>query len=154
MSGRREVLVITVPKGSVKVEDFPRFREYIIESILRDVLVLDESMASSIQEVPEITSWPVAPVAVVKEDTKTTEPTATASMKEKKQKILQRLIERREKKGAGAFNDVARECRSKGVTTEILRKLVAGDVVLQHHEWLSIERALDKVEEREAKESG
>ena len=151
MSGRREVLVITVPKGSVKVEDFPRFREYIIESILRDVLVLDESMASSIQEVPDITT---TPVAVVEEDTKTTEPTATASMKEKKQKILQQLIERRGKKGAGAFNDVARECRSKGVTTEILRKLVAGDVVLQHHEWLAIERALDKVEAREAKESG
>ena len=147
MSERREVLVVTVPAGSIKPDGFGKFREYVIESILRDVLVVDETMKLSIEELPAIGMVHVKVDAQVEEIAPVEEPKMTA--KEEKQAILQRLLDYRQRNGAGSLNDVARKTYGKSITPDVLRLLVTGDATLSIAEWRAIGRALDKLEAAE-----
>ena len=156
MNERREILVVTVPAGSIKPDGFGKFREYVIESILRDVLVVDDTMKMSIAEVPAI-GMPQVRVEVQVEEPKEEAPATnrladTAQKlpnKEEKQAILQRLLDYRQRNGAGSLNDVARKTYGKSITPDVLRLLVTGDAVLTIAEWRAIGRALDKLEAAE-----
>ena len=156
MNERREILVVTVPAGSIKPDGFGKFREYVIESILRDVLVVDDTMKMSIAEVPAI-GMPQVRVEVQveepKEETPATNRLADTAQKlpnkEEKQAILQRLLDYRQRNGAGSLNDVARKTYGKSITPDVLRLLVTGDAVLTIAEWRAIGRALDKLEAAE-----
>lgn len=156
MSERREVLVVTVPTGSIKPAEFGKFREYVIESILRDVLVVDDSMKMSIEEVPIVGASQVM-VDVKLEEPKEEAPTTNRladtvqrlSAKEEKQEILRRLLDYRQRNGIGSLGDVARKTNIKSITVDVLRLLVNGDATLSITEWRAIGRALGKLEEIE-----
>lgn len=156
MGERREVLVVTVPAGSIKPAEFGKFREYVIESILRDVLVVDDTMKLSIEEVPVIGASQVmvdVKLEEPKEETPTTNRLADTaqkmSAKEEKQAILQRLLDYRHRNGIGSLGDVARKTNLKSITVDVLRLLVNGDATLSITEWRAIGRALGKLEEIE-----
>ena len=161
MGERREVLVVTVPAGSIKPDGFGKFREYVIESILRDVLVKDDTMKLSIEEVPAI-GMPHVRVEVQVEEPKEEAPATNRladtaqrlSAKEEKQAILQRLLDYRQRNGIGSLGDVARKTNIKSVTTDVLRLLVTGDATLSISEWRAIGRALGKLEEIEKEAAG
>lgn len=156
MSERREVLVVTVPAGSIKPAEFGKFREYVIESILRDVLVVDDSMKLSIEEVPIVGASQVM-VDVKLEEPKEEAPTTNRladtvqrlSAKEEKQEILRRLLDYRQRNGIGSLGDVVRKTNIKSITVDVLRLLVNGDATLSITEWRAIGRALGKLEEIE-----
>lgn len=152
MGERREVLIVTVPAGSIKPDGFGKFREYVIESILRGVLAMDETMKLSIGEVPAIGMAHVEVEAQVEEIEPIEERKVTA--KEEKQAILQRLLDYRQRNGAGSLNDVARKTYGKSITPDVLRLLVTGDATLTIAEWRAIGRALDKLEETEKAVAG
>lgn len=147
MSERKEVLVVTVPAGSIKPAEFGKFREYIIESIARDVLIRDNTMELSIEELP------VVDVKHVRVEVKLEEPAPkepkTMTTREEKQNILQRLLGYRERNGVGSLGDVARKTNMKSITVDVLRLLVNGDATLSITEWRAIGRALGKLEEIE-----
>lgn len=147
MSERKEVLVVTVPAGSIKPAEFGKFREYIIESIARDVLIRDNTMELSIEELPVVDVKHVR-VEVKLEEPATKEP-KTMTMREEKQNILQRLLGYRERNGVGSLGDVARKTNMKSITVDVLRLLVNGDATLSITEWRAIGRALGKLEEIE-----
>ena len=156
MSERREILVVTVPTGSIKPAEFGKFREYVIESILRDVLVVDDTMKLSIEEVPIVGASQVM-VDVKLEEPKEEAPTTNRladtvqrlSAKEEKQEILRRLLDYRQRNGIGSLGDVARKTNIKSITVDVLRLLVNGDATLSITEWRAIGRALGKLEEIE-----
>lgn len=156
MSERREILVVTVPTGSIKPAEFGKFREYVIESILRDVLVKDDSMKMSIEEVPIVGASQVM-VDVKLEEPKEEAPTTNRladtaqkmSAKEEKQDILRRLLDYRQRNGIGSLGDVARKTNIKSITVDVLRLLVNGDATISITEWRAIGRALGKLEEIE-----
>ena len=152
MSERREVLVVTVPAGSIKPDGFGKFREYVIESILRDVLVVDETMKLSIEELPAIGIAHIKVDVPVEEIAPVEEPKMTA--KEEKQAILQRLLDYRQRNGAGSLNDVARKTYGKSITPDVLRLLVTGDATLSIAEWRAIGKALNKLEDVEKEVAG
>lgn len=161
MSERREVLVVTVPTGSIKPAEFGKFREYVIESILRDVLVRDDTMKLSIEEVPIVGASQVM-VDVKLEEPKEEAPTTNRladtaqkmSAKEEKQDILRRLLDYRQRNGIGSLGDVARKTNIKSITVDVLRLLVNGDATLSITEWRAIGRALGKLEEIEKEAAG
>lgn len=161
MNERREILVVTVPAGSIKPDGFGKFREYVIESILRDVLVVDDTMKLSIAEVPAI-GMPQVRVEVQVEEPKEEAPATNRladtaqklSNKEEKQVILQRLLDYRQRNGVGSLNDVARKAYGKSITADVLRMLLTGDATLTIAEWRSVGRALDKLEETEKAVAG
>ena len=156
MSERREILVVTVPNGSIKPAEFGKFREYVIERILRDVLVKDDSMKLSIEEVTIVGASQVM-VDVKLEEPKEEAPTTNRladtvqrlSAKEEKQEILRRLLDYRQRNGIGSLGDVARKTNIKSITVDVLRLLVNGDATLSITEWRAIGRALGKLEEIE-----
>jgi hypothetical protein len=161
MSERREILVVTVPAGSIKPAEFGKFREYVIESILRDVLVVDDSMKMSIEEVPIVGASQVmvdVKLEEPKEETPTTNRLADTaqkmSAKEEKQDILRRLLDYRQRNGIGSLGDVARKTNIKSITVDVLRLLVNGDATLSITEWRAIGRALGKLEEIEKEAAG
>lgn len=156
MSERKEVLVVTVPAGSMKPAEFGKFREYIIESIARDVLIRDNTMELSIEELP------VVDVKHVRVEVKLEEPkeeitsagrladtAKRPSIKEEKQDILRRLLDYRQRNGVGSLGDVARKTNMKSITVDVLRLLVNGDATLSITEWRAIGRALGKLKEIE-----
>lgn len=156
MSERREVLMVTVPAGSIKPAEFGKFREYVIESILRDVLVVDDTMKLSIEEVPVIGEPHVMVDVKLEEPTEETPTTnrlsdtvQRMSTKEEKQAILQRLLDYRQRNGIGSLGDVARKTNLKSITVDVLRLLVNGDATLSITEWRAVGRALGKLEEIE-----
>lgn len=159
MSGKREILVVTVPAERIAGDGFAQFREYVIESILRDVLVVDDETTLSIMEVPDMEPPKVA-VEVKPEKPKKTEPAPqpqpqpvpeTLSERDEKQKILERLRQYREKNGLGCLTAVARKACRKGITDNILRMLLRGDATVTLQDWRAIGKALDKLEEEEKK---
>lgn len=156
MSERKEVLVVTVPAGSIKPAEFGKFREYIIESIARDVLIRDNTMELRIEALPAVDFKNVR-VEVKLEEPKEEITSAgrladTAkrpSIKEEKQDILRRLLDYRQRNGVGSLGDVARKTNMKSITVDVLRLLVNGDATLSITEWRAIGRALGKMEEIE-----
>lgn len=152
MGERREVLVVTVPAGSIKPDGFGKFRECVVESLARGVLILDDTMRWSIEELPAIGMAHVEVEAQVEENEPAEEPKMTA--KEEKQAILQRLLDYRQRNGAGSLNDVARKTYGKSITPDVLRLLVTGDATLSMAEWRAIGRALDKLEKVEKEVAG
>lgn len=157
MSGKREILVVTVPAGRITADTFGQFREYVIESILRDVLVVDDDTTLNIMEVPDVE--PPKEVVEVKPEKLSIpapqlkpEPVPeTLSERDEKQKILERLIQYREKNGLGCLTAVARKACRKGITDNILRMLLQGDATVTLQDWRAIGKALDKLEEEEKK---
>ena len=148
MSVTKEILVVTVPAGRIEPATFGQFREYVIESILRDVLVVDDETTLQIMEVPAV-DLPVAveeaPQAQPAQKPKP-EPEAL-SEREEKQKILERLTQYREKNGLGCLSAVARKACRKGITDNILRMLLQGDATATIQDWRAIGKTLDKLEE-------
>lgn len=142
----REVLLVKVA-APLNIETMQQMREYVIESILRDVLVVDEETTLEIMEMPAVQM----PVAVVSEQlTKTPKPEPvpeTLSEREEKQKILERLTQYREKNGLGCLSAVARKACRKGITDNILRMLLQGAATVTIQDWRAIGKALDKLEE-------
>ena len=161
---RREVLVLRVPAGTMKPEAFKDFREYVIESILRDVLVLTDSMTMSIEAVPAIGMEP--PNVIVEQETRPEteekplpEPKAEPKKltnREEKQIILDKLLDYRHRNGPGCFGDVARKTGVKSITADVVRLTSLGETTLTINEWRAIGRALDKLVgiEREVAEHG
>lgn len=152
MENLRDVLVITVPPNRITPEGFSMFREYVIESILRDVLVLDSDMKMSVEQVPAL-EIPKILVGVDLSEKGDFSPSAAPepecikpTAREEKQKILDRLIAYRDKYGLGSFNDVANKTRVKAITADTLRMLIKGDAVLNIAEWRAVGRALDELE--------
>ena len=152
MSERREILVVTVPVGSIKPDGFAKFREYVIESLARGTLVKDDTMVLSTEELPVFSTPNVRVEVKTEEPESKEEPKATA--KEEKQAILQRLLDYRQRNGAGSLNDVARKTYGKSITPDVLRLLVTGDATLSIAEWRAIGRALDKLENAEKEVAG
>lgn len=155
MSGRKEVLVVTVPAGKLKVDEFGRFREYIIESILREVLVLDDSISCEIQEMPSVDAVPMVvqePEKRPSEKPKTKEPEKQTNeekrLKERelKQNALARLQAYRQKNGVGSFAAVAKKATRAGVSAETLRMALLGEATLTLADWVAVGKALDKLE--------
>lgn len=152
MSVTKEILVVTVPAGRIEPTTFGQFREYVIESILRDVLVVDDETTLQIMEVPAV-DLPVAveeaPQAqpAQKPEPKPDPAPETLSEREEKQKILERLKQYREKNGLGCLSAVARKACRKGITDNILRMLLQGDATATIQDWRAIGKALDKLEE-------
>lgn len=146
---RRELIVITVPAGIMRPEEFGKFREYVIESILRDVLVLDSGMKMSIEEVPTPGEVKVIAQTEVKEEVPSP-PTAKrgpGSAKEEKTQILEQLRAYRERHGLGSLKLVAEKANRKGVTGEILRMLLMGDAKLEIAEWRAVGKALAELKD-------
>ena len=155
MSEKKQILVVTVPAGSIKPDGFAKFREYVIESILRDVLVLDSTMKLSMEEVPALEPPRVmVNVALAEGDSSPPEPdkpegSGKVDVKTEKRQILERLLVYRSRNGLGSLNDVAMRTNVKSITPDTLRLLVKGDATLTIAEWRAIGRALDKLEEKE-----
>ena len=152
---RREVLMIRVPGGS-EPDRLSKLREYVIESILRDVLVITNEMTVSIEEVPAI-GMEHADVNVVVTPAEQAEPKTEERPKrrenitnrEEKQNILQRLLDYRQRSGPGCFGDVARKTNVKSITADVVRLVALGDATLTIAEWRAIGRALDQLEKIE-----
>ena len=163
MSERREVLIVRVP-GDADPGKLSRMREYVIESILRDVLVLTDSMTMSIEAVPAIGMEP--PNVIVEQETRPEteekplpEPKAEPKKltnREEKQIILDKLLDYRHRNGPGCFGDVARKTGVKSITADVVRLTSLGETTLTINEWRAIGRALDKLVgiEREVAEHG
>ena len=152
---RREVLVVRVP-GGTEPDRLSKMREYVIESILRDVLVITNEMNMSIEEVPAIGMEHVA-VDVVATPAAKPEPKKEErpkqkegiTIREEKQNILQRLLDYRQRSGPGCFGDVARKTNVKSITADVVRLVALGDATLTIAEWRAIGRALDQLEKIE-----
>ena len=146
---RREVLVIRVKAGSIEPDKFGSFREYMIESILRDVVVIDDSMTMSIEEVPipgEVKVIAQAEIEEPKEpETPVVPKVGPKSGREEKQAILEKLKGYREKHGLGSFNLIATRANRKGVTGEILRMLLNGDAKLEMADWRAVGKVIDEL---------
>ena len=150
---RREVLVVRI-FGEAEPDRLAKLREYVIESILRDVLVITGDITMDIEELPAIGMD--HPDVIVKAETKP-EPKAEERPKrkenktnrEEKQEILQRLHEYRQRSGPGCFGDVARTTNVKSITTDVVRLVALGDATLTIAEWRAIGRALDQLEKIE-----
>lgn len=138
----KDVLVVTVPRGGVKPDDFGRFREYVIESILRDVLVLDDSMTMEVQQVPELSG---PPVAVVEKTTEEAPTTKRLKEREIKQAAMQRLQDYRQKNGVGSLAAVAKKATRSGITADTLRLAILGEATLTLADWTAIGKALDRL---------
>ena len=147
MAEKREVLIVTVPAGSIKPDGFGKFRDYIVESVLRGVLVLDYTMKWNADEMPAINTNSVQVAVELDVPAAADEP--KMSIKEEKQAILQRLLGYRQRNGVGSLGDVARKTNIKSITADVLRMLVTGDATLSTSEWRAIGRALGKLEEIE-----
>lgn len=148
MSVTKEILVVTVPAGRIEPATFGQFREYVIESILRDVLVVDDETTLQIMEVPAVDLPVVVEEAPKVQPEQKPEPVPeTLSEREEKQKILERLTQYREKNGLGCLSAVARKACRKGITDNILRMLLQGDATATIQDWRAIGKALDKLEE-------
>lgn len=146
---RRELIVITVPAGIMRPEEFGKFREYVIESILRDVLVLDSGMKMSIEEVPipgEVKVLAQTEIQKPEEpETPVVPKVGPKSAREEKQAILEKLKGYREKHGLGSFNLIATRANRKGITGEILRMLLTGDAKLEMADWRAVGKAIDEL---------
>jgi len=148
VSVTKEILVVTVPAGRIEPATFGQFREYVIESILRDVLVVDDETTLQIMEVPAVDLPVVVEEAPKVQPEQKPEPVPeTLSEREEKQKILERLTQYREKNGLGCLSAVARKACRKGITDNILRMLLQGDATATIQDWRAIGKALDKLEE-------
>lgn len=150
MSERREILLVTVPAGLIPPDGFPKFREYVIESILRDVLVLSDDMEMQIRELPA-KEEPKIMVKTEIDEPGSPEPAPVPKVgpknaREEKQDILERLKAYREKHGLGSLNLVADLVRRKGATGDILRMLLQGDAKLDIADWRAVGKALDQLE--------
>ena len=147
---RREVLVVRIP-GEVEPDRLAKMREYVIESILRDVLVITGDITMDIEEVPAIGMD--HPDVIVEAETKS-EPQAEERPKrrenktnrEEKQEILQKLLDYRQRSGPGCFGDVARKTNVKSITADVVRLVALGDATLTIAEWRAIGRALEQLE--------
>ena len=150
---RREVLVVRI-HGEAEPDRLAKMREYVIESIMRDVLVITNEMNMNIEEVPAIGMD--HPDVIVEAETKP-EPKeeerpnrkGNKTNREEKQEILQRLHEYRKRSGPGCFGDVARATNVKSITTDVVRLVALGDATLTIAEWRAIGRALDQLEKIE-----
>ena len=150
---RREVLVVRIP-GEVEPDRLAKMREYVIESILRDVLVITGDITMDIEEVPAIGMD--HPDVIVEAETKS-EPQAEERPKrrenktnrEEKQEILQKLLDYRQRSGPGCFGDVARKTNVKSITADVVRLVALGDATLTVAEWRAIGRALEQLEKIE-----
>lgn len=144
----REVLLVKVA-APLNIETMQQMREYVIESILRDVLVVDEETTLEIMEMPAV-QMPVAVVEEVpkkKTDPKPEPAPETLGEREEKQNILDRLMQYREKNGLGCLSAVARKTCRKGISDNILRMLLQGDATVTIQDWRAIGKALDRLEE-------
>lgn len=149
MNERREILLVTVPAGLIPPDGFPKFREYVIESILRDVLVLSDDMDMQIKELP-VKEEPKIIVTTKIETQKQPETppvpkVGPKSSREEKQAILEKLKGYREKHGLGSFNLIATRANRKGVTGEILRMLLQGDAKLDMADWRAVGKVIDEL---------
>ena len=153
MSERRETIVVTVPAGSIKPDGFGKFRDYVLESLQRGGIVLDDTMRWSVEEMPVIDAVCIRTQTEVEEKTVPSE-VPKVSVREEKQQILQRLLDYRQRNGAGSLGDVARKTNVKSITVDVLRLLVNGDATLSITEWRAIGRALGKLEEIEKEVAG
>lgn len=146
---RRELIVITVPAGTMRPEEFQSFREYVIESILRDVLVLDTGMKMSVEEIPipgEVNVIAQAEIEEPKEpETPVVPKVGPKNAREEKQAMLEKLVAYREKHGLGSFNLIATRTNRKGITGEILRMLLHGDAKLDMADWRAVGKVIDEL---------
>lgn len=149
MSERREVIVVTVQAGSIKPDGFGKFRDYVLESLQRGGIVLDDTMRWSIEEMPVIDMVCIRAQTEVEEEKTVPAETPKVPIREEKQQILQRLLDYRQRNGAGSLGDVSRKTNMKSITSDVLRLLVNGDATLSITEWRAIGRALGKLEEIE-----
>lgn len=154
MSGRSEIIVVTVQAGSIKPDGFGKFRDYVLDSLQRGCIVLDDTMRWSIEEIPVIDLVCIRAQTEVEEEKTIREETPKVSVREEKQQILQRLLDYRQRNGAGSLGDVARKTNAKSITVDVLRLLVNGDATLSITEWRAIGRALGKLEEIEKEVAG
>lgn len=143
----KEVLLVKV-SGAMSVEVMRQMREYVIESICRDVLVIDDETTVDIMEMPEV-GLPVIVAEAKKENPIPPAPAAPDTLNERaeKQKILERLTKYRDKNGLGCLSAVAKKACRKGISDNILRMLISGDATVTIQDWRAIGKALDKLEE-------
>lgn len=149
MGQMRDLLVVKVPAGKIQPDEFEKFREYVIESIMRDVLVLDDDMDMSVQQIPipgEVKIVTCANVEETPEDLQPVPKVGPKNEREEKQAILERLRAYRETNGIGSLKAVAKNTGRKGVTSETLRLLLTGDAKLVIADWRAVGKALDKLE--------
>lgn len=157
MSNTKEVLVVTVgapmrdgisAEKVFCVEELQTLREYIVESIRKEVLVLDARMALQVKTLPNVCSEDV----IIQQGETPTSAVSPASKKltprEEKQLILERLKDYRERHGLGSLNLIADKTRRKGISGDILRMLLSGDAKLEIQDWRAIGKAMDELEQK------
>jgi len=143
------LLLVRVPY-SEEISGHAKLRDYILESLPLGVLVLDENITCEVMELPrlgsvDVVTEPQAPPAQ--------EVTAeTSSEGDEKRKILQRLTEYRKVHGLGCLKTVASTTRTKGkINDNTLRMILTGDAPpMPIEDWRRIDRALQRLEEKEA----
>lgn len=143
----KQVLVVRVPEVSEPVKDL---RDYIVSSLQLGVLILPPGASYKLEEFPDlggvkifgaVTDAPnlVQPGALLRESA-----CGKSGDGAEKRAILDRMRRYRTEYGAGCFAEVARKC-GKGITEEMLRDMLIGNVVLPITEWRKVARALDKL---------
>ncbi len=154
MPGSSNILLVRVPDQAAV--DGRELRDYILESLAQGVLVLTEDASCEVMELPSLggveTGEDKAPQ--VQEP-----PVETSSAQKKavfggpgaseKRRIMDRLKAYRLAHGLGCWTAVAKASGGK-LSEDQLRDMAAGSVALPIREWRLADKALDKLERKEA----
>lgn len=144
MSNR--IFLVRVPE--TEINRLRELRDHILESLSKGVLVLPEDATHEVIELPPIDGVKLE----LGEEALPPEPEApapTSSEAKEKQTILQRLIDYRSLHGLGTLEAVAQKtAHNKNVrlSSDTLRRVLAGDIRLSIDDWRKIGRALDRLE--------
>lgn len=127
------------------VSTMQMIRDYILESINRGVMVLPIGASYRTEQFPDLGGVEVsaAPALAVK-----AEAVDLPSTVREKRLIMERLTAYREKHGLGCLAEVAKKY-GKGITDDILRRLLSGNATATLAEWRRIGEALNKLEEKQ-----
>lgn len=151
------ILLVRVP--AQEAVDGRQRRAYILESLVKGVLVLTENATCEVMDLP--------PLSGVEVKTKEQLPPAagdsltgleragkhTGRNAEEKREIMLRLAAYRKSHGLGCWGEVVKASRGR-LSDEQLRDMATGAVNLPVSEWRLAAKALDKLEQQEKCESG
>lgn len=163
MDTKNNIIIVRVPVQ--KVAELRVLRDYILDSLARDVLVLPEDASWEVMELPPLGGVEVEPAQELPEEdapaeseqaiaADTKQASKTSEQAEEKRAIIQRLKGYRAAHGYGCLADVSAKTarrKDKRISDDILRSICAdGAPKMELEEWRSIGRALDLLEQRRA----
>ena len=162
MRAANNIFLVRVPIQ--EAVDGRELRDYILESLARGVLVLTEDASCEVLELPPlggveitITETPNLTEEAERQITNPELPATGPSEGDEKRAILQRLKNYRADHGPGCLAVVsARTARRKDrrISDDVLRHICAdGAPKLPMEDWRSIGRALDLLEQAEARDA-